>query len=64
MSLLGLAGGTAATVANWLSPVLIGVTVVLLCRDCEGAAASIPLAETVTGIGGAFTWRLEDPGTE
>jgi len=32
LSLLGLAGGTAAAVATWLSPVLIGVTVLFLGR--------------------------------
>ena len=32
LALLGLAGGTAAAVASWLAPVLIGLSVVLLGR--------------------------------
>jgi hypothetical protein len=32
LSLLGLAGGTAASVAGWLAPVLIALSVALLAR--------------------------------
>jgi uncharacterized membrane protein len=32
LSLLGLAGASAASVAGWLSPVLLGVTALLLGR--------------------------------
>jgi len=40
-----------------------GVTVLLLCGDCTGAAATVPIAKTVSGSGGAFTLLVPDPGT-
>ncbi len=40
-----------------------GVTVALLCDDCTGPDAVVPIAETVSGTGGAFTLLVADPGT-
>jgi len=40
-----------------------GVTVALLCDDCTGPDAVVPIAETVSGTGGAFTLLAADPGT-
>jgi hypothetical protein len=40
-----------------------GVTIVLLCGECTGEKATVPIAETVSGAGGAFTLLVPDPGT-
>jgi hypothetical protein len=40
-----------------------GVTVMLLCEDCAGPDALVPVAETVSGAGGAFSLYVPDPGT-
>lgn len=40
-----------------------GVAVWLLCGDCAGPAASVPIAEAVSAADGAFTLRIPDPGT-
>jgi hypothetical protein len=66
LSLLGLAGSAAATVAGWLAPVLIGLSVALLGRAFyvlyvrkRGSRAST----VITWLSAAFvigywTWRL------
>ena len=66
MSLLGLAGGAAVTVAGWLAPVLIVLSVALLGRAFyvlyvrrRGNWASM----VITWLSAAFvvaywTWRL------
>ncbi len=66
LSLLGLAGSAAATVAGWLAPVLIALSLVLLGRAFyilyvhrRGTRAS----KFITWLAAAFvvgywTWRL------
>ncbi|MEK6234235.1 MAG: hypothetical protein N2C14_05960 [Planctomycetales bacterium] len=66
MALLGLAGGTAASVAGWISPILIGVTVIFLGRAHyvlhvlkQGNRLSSILTWTTTAaVLGFWTWRL------
>jgi hypothetical protein len=66
LSLLGLAGGAAASVAGWLSPVLVGVSALLLGRAHyvlyvlkrgTRATALITWLSTVLVIG-FWTWQL------
>ena len=65
LSLLGLAGGAAAGVAGWLSPVLIGLSVLLLGRAFyvlyvqrrgNRASAVITWLSAVFVVG-YWTWR-------
>jgi hypothetical protein len=66
LSLLGLAGGTAASVAGWLSPVLIVVSAALLGRAHyvlyvvkRGTRASEVITWLATLVVLAFwTWKL------
>ncbi len=66
MALLGLAGSTAATVAGWLSPILIGLSVVLLGRAHfviyvlkQGNRATTLITWLATTIViGFWTWKL------
>ena len=66
LSLLGLAGSAAATIAGWLAPVLLGLSVVLLARAfyvlyvCKRGTRS---STVITWLSAAFvigywTWRL------
>jgi hypothetical protein len=65
MSLLGLAGGTAVSVASWLSPALVGLTVLLLGRAYymlyflkrgNRVSAAITWLATVF-VAGFWTWQ-------
>jgi hypothetical protein len=66
LSLLGLAGSAAATVAGWLAPVLIGLSVALLGRAFyvlyvrkRGNRASTVVTWLSTAfVIGYWTWRL------
>jgi len=66
MALLGLAGSTAATLAGWLSPILIGLSVVLLGRAHfvlyvlkQGSRATTLITWLATTIVvGFWTWKL------
>jgi hypothetical protein len=66
LSLLGLAGSAAATVAGWLAPVLIGLSVVLLGRAFyvlyvrkHGSRASTVITWlSAVFVVGYWTWRL------
>ena len=66
LSLLGLAGGAAAGVAGWLSPVMIGLSLLLLGRAFyvlyvkrrgNRASAVITWLSAVF-IAGYWTWQL------
>ncbi len=66
LSLLGLAGGTAASVAGWLAPVLIAVSVALLGRAHyvlyvlkRGTLASAIITWLATAVViGFWVWKL------
>jgi hypothetical protein len=66
LALLGLAGGTAAAVASWLAPVLIGLSVALLGRAFyllyvrkRGSRASYVITWlSAVFVIGFWTWRL------
>ena len=69
LSLLGLAGGSAAALAGWLSPVLLGICVLLLGHAFfaiyirkHGSRTNIVITWTsaiiVTGF---WTWKLLQP---
>jgi hypothetical protein len=66
LSLLGLAGSAAATVAVWLAPLLIGLSVVLLGRAFyvlyvrrRGTRASTAITWlSAAFVVGYWTWRL------
>jgi len=66
LSLLGLAGSAAATVAGWLAPVLIGLSVALLGRAFyvlyvrkRGSRASTVITWlSAAFVVGYWTWRL------
>ena len=66
LSLLGLAGGAAASVAGWLWPVMIGLSVLLLGRAFyvlyvkgrgNRASAVITWLSAVF-VAGYWTWQL------
>ena len=66
LSLLGLAGGAAAGVAGWLSPVMIALSLLLLGRAFyvlyvqrrgNRASAAITWASALF-IAGYWTWKL------
>jgi hypothetical protein len=52
LSLLGLAGGAAAGVAGWLSPILIALTVLLVGR----AFYVLYSSKRGTRLSAAITW--------
>jgi hypothetical protein len=66
LSLLGLAGGAAAGVAGWLSPLLIAVSVLLLgrafwvlyVRGCGTRASAAITWLSAVFVAGYWTWRL------
>jgi hypothetical protein len=66
LSLLGLAGGAAAGVAGWLSPVMIVLSVLLLGRAfyvlyVQGRgnlASAIITWLSAVFVAGYWTWRL------
>ena len=66
LSLLGLAGGAAASVAGWLSPVLIALSVLLLGRAfyvlyVKGRGNRVSAAITwlsLVFVAGYWTWHL------
>jgi hypothetical protein len=66
LSLLGLAGGAAALVAGWLSPVLIGLSIAALARAFYVLYAKkrgTRLSHVLTWLSavvvlGFWTWRL------
>jgi hypothetical protein len=66
LSLLGLAGGAAAGVAGWLSPLLIGLSVLLLGRAFyilyvrgRGTRASVAITWlSAVFVVGYWSWRL------
>ena len=66
LSLLGLAGGAAAGVAGWLSPVLIGLSLVLLgrafyvlyVRKRGNRASAVITWLSALFVVGYWTWRL------
>ena len=66
LSLLGLAGGAAAGVAGWLSPVMIALSLLLLGRafyvlyvQGKGNRASAVITwSSAVVIAGYWTWRL------
>jgi hypothetical protein len=66
LSLLGLAGGAAAGVAGWLSPVLIGLSLVLLgrafyvlyVRKRGNRASAVFTWLSALFVVGYWTWRL------
>ena len=73
MSLLGLAGSSAAGVTPWLSPVLIGVSVIRLRGDevlaaCGGDTAAGPLGNrlrraVLETLQGAVPVIHDEPGS-
>jgi len=66
LSLLGLAGGTAAGVAGWLAPVMIVLSVLLLGRafyvvyvQGRGNRASVVITWlSAIFVAGYWTWRM------
>ena len=66
LSLLGLAGGAAASVAGWLAPVMIALSVLLLGRafyvlyvQGKGNRASAVITWLAAAfVVGYWTWRL------
>lgn len=66
LSLLGVAGSAAATVAGWLAPILIGLSIALLARAFfvlyvrkRGTRASTVITWlSAAFIFGYWTWRL------
>jgi hypothetical protein len=66
LSLLGLAGGAAASVAGWLSPLLIGLSIAAIGRAFYVLYAKkrgTRLSHVITWLAAVFvvgfwTWRL------
>jgi hypothetical protein len=66
LSVLGLAGGAAAGVAGWLSPVLIALSLLLLgraffilyVRRCGTRASAVITWLSALFVVGYWTWRL------
>jgi hypothetical protein len=66
LSLLGLAGGAAASVAGWLWPVMIGLSVLLLGRAfyvlyVKGRGSRVSAVITWLSaifVVGYWTWRI------